>query len=677
MNRILSILLSFLFLSISNMGSAAVASSNQTKTSIPKQKISELIQAATENIQIDSLLVFQYAKQSIKIAEEINDSLAIGNACFLMGEACYYASDYRKAIDYYKQAETLFLKASNRSKLIEVYNSLGLSSFYLQEYEEATQYYYTGLRMAELHNDQEQMAHLHSNIGMVFSRMRDYNTAINNYKQALKINTKLKSESNIASSLNGLGVAYYNLEKYDSSQVYYLKALQVFRKNDNREYEAIILNNLANILSKYPDSLTNAKQYYNQAILVFNELGNYRNIAYALEGLAGVYLKMKNHKKAKETYLEGLKLLSKEKPDYMILQNYYSNLSALYEQTGDYQEALKYAQLQAKYNDSLINETRINQIALLEKQFQTEKKEAEIGKLKAEQALIFEKQTNERYIRVSGIIIVGLLLVALFYVSLRYYDKKKTSELLKEKNQQISHSEEELRNLNAAKNKFFSIIAHDLKSPFHITMGYSQLLNNDYDSLSEADRKKFALNIFQSAQTIFSLLSNLLDWSRSQTNRISFNPINIEFVLIYDNVIALLQNIAQKKQIQIRALFNNDICVYADPIMLETVLRNLVSNAIKYSRQGGEIRIEAQLNDRFFTMNVEDDGMGMPPKLKDNLFRIDSKVKQKGTQNEDGSGIGLILCKELIDRHQGMIHVKSIPNQGSSFKVTLPQPNKS
>ncbi len=664
-------LLLFIFYSINGN-----AESNSSKDKSYREKIQQLQQAALEVLQTDSAAVLRYSHEMLEIAQQNNDSIDIGNAFFLMGEAYYYTENYREATKYYLSSQPFIAQAGDTIKLIEIYNSLGLCQLYQQQFDEATRFYYTGLRLAQQINDEEQTAYIYSNLAVIFSRIKNYKQAIEQYHKALAINIKLNNSLHIASSSNGLGSTFYLLEKYDSAQIYFQKALKYFRQTNDLEHEAIVLNNIANIHANGNDSLVKAISYYTKAIEVFEKLDNKLNMAYSYEGMGGVYLKMKNYAKAKETYMKGLRMMERTEPDYSILQSYYYSLSSLYEETGDYQQALKYARIESLYGDSLFNENKINQIATLEKQFDTEKKEAEINQLKIEQKLNLAQRANDRYIRISGTIMLFLLIVALFYVWLRFLDKKKASEILRLKNEQISQSEEELRNLNAAKNKFFSIIAHDLKSPFHITMGYSQLLNNGYDSLTDSDRKKYVSTIYKSTQTIFGLLSNLLDWSRSQTNKVTFNPMDIEFSLICDNVISLLGEIATKKQVQIETQFDKELLVYADPVMLETILRNLTSNAIKYSYAGGKIQIQAQASDDSFVLKVKDNGTGMSVSMMENLFRIDSKVKQKGTQNEEGSGIGLILCKELVNRHDGQIFATNNGEQGTCFTVSIPQPTK-
>jgi PAS domain S-box-containing protein len=235
----------------------------------------------------------------------------------------------------------------------------------------------------------------------------------------------------------------------------------------------------------------------------------------------------------------------------------------------------------------------------------------------------------------------------------------------------LQQSEQSLRELNAQKDKFFSIIAHDLKSPFNSIMGFSELLveqvnDKDYDGIG-----KYANIIRQSSNRAMDLLLNLLEWSRSQTGRMEFNPEHFEISdFISENVI-LFDEIAGQKSISMVKKLPFRIPVYADKAMISTVLRNLISNAIKFTKPGGEIIIAATENQTEIVVSVNDNGVGIPQDMLGKLFRIDENYTTSGTNNERGTGLGLILCKEFIEKHSGKIWVESREGEGSTFSFCL------
>jgi two-component system, sensor histidine kinase and response regulator len=236
--------------------------------------------------------------------------------------------------------------------------------------------------------------------------------------------------------------------------------------------------------------------------------------------------------------------------------------------------------------------------------------------------------------------------------------------------EQLKKYSADLKELNATKDKFFSIIAHDLRNPFTTLLGVSELLTrNVYDT----DKiEKLVQLINESAKQGFSLLENLLEWARTQTGKMTYNPARINLKeLILENILLLEIHAANKK---IKLIDNNDqtIEVFADRDMVNTILRNLLNNALKFTHIGGKISVIAQKNDDFITITVKDTGVGIPKEDLEKLFRIDIKYSSVGTAEERGSGLGLLLCKEFVDKHGGKIWVESELNKGSEFKFTIP-----
>ncbi|MBL7972755.1 MAG: tetratricopeptide repeat-containing sensor histidine kinase, partial [Prolixibacteraceae bacterium] len=389
-------------------------------------------------------------------------------------------------------------------------------------------------------------------------------------------------------------------------------------------------------------------------------------------GFGDVFIKQGRYREAAKAYLESLQLSQHFNKGFEAKKIIYGKLSKTYELMGDYKSALKYHTFFAQYSDSLNKKEKYEQLINVEKKYETEKKENEIIQLQAKQELTDVQLRKNKQLKQLAFITASLLLIFAFFVLMKYLDKLKSNQLLKLKNQQIEESEQELRRLNAAKNKFFSIIAHDLKNPLHNVMGYSYLLSKDYDNFSEKERKKFAADINQSTNNIFRLLQNLLEWAKTQTGALNFSPMEIEFKRILENSFSVLRPLAQQKSIEVKFSLTDDLKLYADPQMIETVLRNLINNAIKFTPENGSIEISAQSAGDYVRVNITDSGIGIAGEDVENLFRIDSKVKRKGTNNEDGSGLGLIICKEFIDKNNGTISVTSTPGEGSSFSFTLP-----
>ncbi|ADK83082.1 hybrid sensor histidine kinase/response regulator [Sediminispirochaeta smaragdinae] len=233
-------------------------------------------------------------------------------------------------------------------------------------------------------------------------------------------------------------------------------------------------------------------------------------------------------------------------------------------------------------------------------------------------------------------------------------------------------TERKLKEANAAKDRFFSIIAHDLRSPFTALLGVSQYLRDGIDELSPETAKELIGGIHTASKNAFDLLENLLQWSRVQTGTAVFVPEDVELASsVRDNIGLLGVNIAAK-ELSVENKVPENIRAYADARVVDTVIRNLLSNAVKFTPRGGRVELIGEENGKDCRLIVRDSGVGMSEKQLASLFKIDSRQNTKGTEQEEGSGLGLILSKEFLDRSNGYLSVESRPGEGSVFTVTLP-----
>lgn len=246
-------------------------------------------------------------------------------------------------------------------------------------------------------------------------------------------------------------------------------------------------------------------------------------------------------------------------------------------------------------------------------------------------------------------------------------------KIIMEQTAQLEQSNEQLKSTNAAKDKFFSIIAHDLRNPFNVLIGLSDIMLRNYDTLPPDKIKRYAEIISLSAKSGYNLLENLLQWSRAQTGTIAFSPVKLQLIQPVEETIDLLAGDAERKNIEILHDIPAQMVVWADESMLLTILRNLVSNAIKFTKEGGKVKLSAiTLENNMVQISVADTGIGIPPHVIPDLFRIDVTYSTKGTANESGTGLGLVLCKEFVEKHGGRIWVESKENEGTTFYFTIP-----
>ena len=235
------------------------------------------------------------------------------------------------------------------------------------------------------------------------------------------------------------------------------------------------------------------------------------------------------------------------------------------------------------------------------------------------------------------------------------------------------YAEQQLRELNATKDKFFSIIAHDLKSPFNSLIGFSKILYKNSHELNNGEKAKYTKMIYKTSEQTYNLLENLLLWSRSQIGRIKCSPQTTNLNDIITENIDLHINIAKSKNIKLNNYISNDISVYVDKEMISTTIRNLISNALKFTKTGGEVNISTMSKNGFVEVIIADNGVGIAKEDISKLFKIDVSYSTMGTAKEKGTGLGLILCKDFVNQNGGEISIESELGKGTKFIFTLPK----
>ena len=291
----------------------------------------------------------------------------------------------------------------------------------------------------------------------------------------------------------------------------------------------------------------------------------------------------------------------------------------------------------------------------------------EIGKSPEVQYINDENQHGykNKYIYYIIIILLAFSIIIIFLI----YNKKKE---LKKQNEIIKLQNSLLEDLNSTKDKFFSIIAHDLKNPISSFHQLSEALSENYDMFTKEDKEEFFDELKSSSKGLYDLLETLLAWSNSQRGKIPFSKEENDIKFIIDSTLAPLSIHSLNKKIKLINDIPENIIVNFDSNMISTVIRNLVSNALKFSNENTNIRISHKIDNEKIIISIADQGVGMSKEIMDKLFRIDESVSSIGTSGEKGTGLGLILCKEFIENHNGKIWVESTIGEGSTFKFEIP-----
>lgn len=304
-------------------------------------------------------------------------------------------------------------------------------------------------------------------------------------------------------------------------------------------------------------------------------------------------------------------------------------------------------------------------------------KSIEITKELLKNELIEGKSIEKRYLHKNGDIVWALTTISLirdidnkpqfFIAQVQNITKRKKSE------EQLIKYTEELKLLNASKDKFFSIISHDLRSPFNSLLGLTEYISHSYDEMTPQDIRGSISSIYNSSKQVYGLILNLLEWSMIQSGRITVDRSLINLKELGNEIKNLYEEAANQKQLELSININEEIFIYADKYMIDTIIRNFVSNSIKFTNSGGKIIVKGIINGDNAEVSVTDTGIGISLENQKNLFRIDEQLRRDGTANEKGTGLGLILCKEFAEKNGGVVWVESEVGKGSRFSVTLPR----
>ena len=570
-----------------------------------------------------------YALESLELTRKLKNDEAIASVLFTIGKIEYYLGDFDKAIDYFLKALAIREKFNNQKEIAESYNMLGIVYMEINDKDKALDY---------------------------LNKAWDLSNAIGNFTFAKKIS-------------NNLGIIYTKRKEYEKALSYYQITLDHCVKNKDKKTECVTLNNIGATywyLKKYHKAL----EYYFKALNISKAAGNKWSISNTSRNIGEVYINLGNYSKS-EQYLKNGLVIAKEINSKQLIRDCYLTLSELYYAKTDYKNAYNYHKKYSDIKDSIFSDDMGKNIAQMDVKFEIIQKEKENEILKKENEITLlklKKQENQRNFLIIGTLLILLSIGVLFN---RYQTKKKDNRLLETAIRKISKSEKDLKESNSTKDKLFSIIAHDLRSPFNVLVGLTDLLSQKVDSLSATKIKEYSTYINQSSIKVLSLIDSLLTWSRSQTGKIKISPEYINLKEIVDSCIEIVSLHAKEKGISIISNLSENDVSYADKGTIVTVIRNILSNAVKFTPNKGVITVKSNKEDNFISILISDTGVGISKENLSNLFKIESGTT-KGTNQEEGTGLGLIICKEFVEKNKGSISVESEVNVGTTFKISLP-----
>lgn len=676
----------------------------------------ELHKAGTKAAQVDALLNLSqalavdsaktsgdYSRRALSLAEEIGDSASAARAVLYSGIASYYAYDYDEALDRYFEYLDYSDQYVDKKGRSDAYNNIGIIYKNKGDYKTAIDYHLKALKLREELDDPLEEARSLNNLGTVYYYLGNLDKALEFYTKSAEIKREVGDSASLASTYNNLGMINADLEQYDKAIKYYKLSLDLERRRDFPKGIATTLTNLGNAYSD-AGQLEKAKKHYDEAIEIDESIENHFGLLFGLINSSILESDLGNFREA--LYRINRAIFIAESNDYSdLLNESYRVRSAIYSSTGDFERALKDYKEYHRIKDSLTGEALQEKIAELQIKYETEKNEKEKKLLElAKRDAIIARQKAYKTVQLWSAISISAFFVMLAVIAAFFYafrQKNRHNAELERKNEEITvynrelekvrkelvedsgkilklnedliNSEEKLKEISAAKDKFLSIVAHDIKNPLTGILTSTALLTKYFDKLDKEKILRQITILGESGKNLNELLDNLLQWSRSQSGKIERFPTEFSLRSSADTCVKLSEQTAKLKNVEILNEVSESADAFADANMIVTVLRNLLSNAVKYSNPGDTVRIKSFEYQGFTKITVEDEGIGIPEEIRDDLFKLRSNGKASfpGTSNEKGSGLGLLLCKEFVELNGGTIDFESEPGKGTKFHFTV------
>ncbi len=557
---------------------------------------------------------------------------------FKLGQLHEKYLNYRPALEMYDNALVLYRSEGELANCCNILHSIGNIYLQVNNFSLADTYFSEGIQLSYLIDDLAYTTLFKQSIGQLLAEAGLYNEALKELNEALDILKPYHAAPNRAYNIMILKAELYLNNNKISKAITEINAIPKKEITD-LQIKANYYKTQGNIAEKQNQQII-AASYYEQSLNTYLS----GNDQYPFEEL-------KLHKK----------------------------LGDIYMQTGDTNTAFFHLRWHTDISDSLIthglttvydyNRFILN-LNLSKEEFQN------LSQMHFTLAREVERQQQVKKMLIF-IISISVALLILLFLMVRRRRKSVEDYKLKNKTQQelirqLHETSSELKLLNATKDRLFSIIGHDLKNPFNAILGFSEILAKRVQDNPDENIKKYATIINNTSHEMYALLENILDWSRSQRDKVAFNPETFDLFSSVVNIFTLLEINALQKNIELVNLVEKDTPVFADKDLVLTILRNLTSNAIKFTHEKGQVTVSAHYEQDYIEIWVADNGIGISKKDIDKLFRVDVNYSSSGTSAEKGTGLGLLLCKDFIEMHKGNIWVESTINAGSIFKFTLP-----
>jgi len=618
-----------------------------------------------------------YFKEALSIAQQKQFSDLEANALNYIGKYYHTTGNFEESVLYYKRAIEIYKSRGNMLQSASVLLSLGKTYNNDGDLYMALRCYLDAYDACEKTSDYINLADVCNHLGTIYLALEHPDRSMEYHRKALAYRVSLNTPEGMANSFNNIGKVFLMKNNSDSARFYFLKALRNCEQISYTKGKVKALTNLGkayNLQNQYPK----AKEYLRQSLGIAQNTGYNAGIAESSLELGNTFLGLNQPDSARQSFELCLK---KAKSANLTELNHDGNwgLYKCYLANKDYEKSLQFYTLFAQAEKKLIQAENNHRLSELRITFESERKEKDNEVLRKDNEL--KKMTILRKDAFIWIFIIALVFIAVFTIMLytRFESKKRANQGLEKlnnrivkQNKELEKLNNELENANREKDKIFSIITHELRNPLYWFQNLTEMLSLRYTKMPPEKVQKTLGALDESAKNAFHLMDNLLHWSRSRLNRIT--PVITDHSLekLIHESSRMYETILKQKNIQLIIDLPIDSFIKADADLFMCVVRNLVSNAIKYTPEHGIIEITSTLKKQNYNISVTDSGIGIDQKLKKSIFHSDKESSSAGLMNEKGSGFGLKLCKEFVEMNKGKIWVEDNTGNGTCFCFTVP-----
>ncbi len=635
-----------------------------------------------QKLQYDD--AFESLDEALKIREKFKDQLAIASTLNEMGNFYNQKGNIAEALRRYLMSLKIREKSGKDQDIAKSLTNIGITYRKLGLLKNATAYLEQARELTYKGKDPSETAYILINLGNLYVDQKQYDIALQVFQEALLMRKKTGDEASIARTARNIAQVQMQIGQTDRARENLTLAIKISQKLNDGKAIADTYNELGN-LERQAGNFKTATKYLESALKIYDESANFDGKALCLRKIGELQIKQGLLDIAEKNINQSI-AIGKEIGNMVVIEYGYLAKHEFYKSTNNFKLALDYYVKHIKIRDSIDNARKNEKNLEAQLDLELDKKKEEIKTMEEEvqflrqEALLKELELERK--RVSQYILISIGILTLSLGSLAFWgyrQKRKHNKVLEEKiitiretNDKLHQSEESLKLNVQTKDKLFSIIAHDLRSPFNALLGLTEILSERVSNLAPDEIKKLSTHINKSSNTVLTLIDNLLNWSRSQTGKITLHPELLSIKEVADFCIEVTMLSAKEKNISLKSRLTKNDIAFADKETITTVIRNLLSNAIKFTTNNGEVTIWANGNNGNIEVYITDTGVGISSDKLLQLFQIDKSTSTRGTNQESGTGLGLIICKEFVEKNKGSIRAESELKVGTTFTITLP-----